>query len=78
VLVSSGVITVARRPLWRDFKYARSTNQPARQDIHRARRIIVRQGFSGAFRARKRGVKLPALAFAPLVELLQQEEAQVE
>jgi hypothetical protein len=64
--------------LWRDFEYARSTNQPVRQDIQRAPRTIARQGFSGPFRARKRGVKLPALAFAPLVELLQQEEAQVE
>jgi hypothetical protein len=60
--------------LWRDVEYARSTDQPVRQDIQRARRIIARQGFSGPFGARKRGVKLPAAAFVPLVELLQQEE----
>jgi hypothetical protein len=43
--------------------------------IQRARKIISRQGFSGLFRALKRGVKLPALAaLAPVVSALRGED----
>jgi hypothetical protein len=58
----------------RDFEYARKTKQPDRQDFQRARRIIARQGFSGLFCALEPGVALPAAAFVPLIELLQQQE----
>jgi hypothetical protein len=59
----------------RDFEYARSTNQPVRQDIQRARRIIARQSFSGLFCALERGVALPAFV-RPLVELLRRQQEQ--
>jgi hypothetical protein len=64
--------------LWRDFECAGSTNQPVRQDIQRARRIIAREGFSGLFRALKRGVALPAAVMAPTLAEFLQEEGQGE
>ena len=42
--------------------------------MQRARQIIADEGFTGLFAALKRGVALPALAFAPLVQLLVQSE----
>jgi len=58
----------------RDAEMMASTGQPIRQDLQLARQIIVEKGFSGLFAALKRGVALPALAFAPLVQLLVQSE----
>jgi hypothetical protein len=40
--------------------------------------LISESGFTGLFGALKRGVALPALAFAPLVKLLAQQEEPVE
>ena len=59
----------------RDAEIAAQTGQPIRADLQRARQIIVEDGFSGLLAALKRGVALPAAAFAPLVELLREQEA---
>jgi hypothetical protein len=53
-------------------------SHPIRTDVQRARFIIANQGFNGLFAALKRGVALPALTFAPLVELLEEEEHRGE
>jgi len=58
----------------RDAELAAKTGQPIRANLQRARKIISESGFSGLFEALKKGVALPMAAFAPLVELLQQEE----
>jgi hypothetical protein len=47
---------------------------PIRADLQRARQIIAESGFTGLFQALKKGVALPAAAFVPLIELLQQQE----
>ena len=52
----------------------RLTGQPIRADLQRARQIIAESGFSGLFAALKSGVALPAVAFAPLLELLLQAQ----
>jgi hypothetical protein len=62
----------------RDAEMMASTDQPIRQDLQLARQIIAESGFTGLFDALKRGVALPALAFAPLVKLLAQQEEPVE
>jgi hypothetical protein len=49
------------------------TGQPIRADLQRARQIIAESGFTGLFNALKQGAALPAVAFAPLVQLLMQE-----
>src|SRR6516225_4841463 len=55
------------------------TGHPIRTDLQRARQIIAESGFTGLFEALKKGVALPAVAFAPLVKLLaQREEEPVE
>jgi hypothetical protein len=66
--------------LERDAEIAARTGQPIRADVQLARKIIVEEGFAGLFRALKAGAPLPAVVFAPLVELLQQQEGsrQVE
>ena len=48
------------------------TGQPIRADVQLARQIIVDEGFAGLFRALKAGAALPAVAFVPLIQLLQQ------
>ena len=58
----------------REPRLATRTGQPIRADLQRARKIIAEGGFSGLLSALRRGVALPAAAFAPLVSLLQQEE----
>src|SRR5262245_65831765 len=50
------------------------TGQPIRADLQRARQIIAESGSAGLFEALKRGVTLPAVAFAPLVQPLVQSE----
>ena len=50
------------------------TGHPIRTDLQRARQIIAESGSAGLFEALKRGVTLPAVAFAPLVQLLVQSE----
>ena len=57
---------------------AAETGQPMWADLQRARKIIVEEGFAGLFRALKQGAALPALALAPLVKLLAQQEEPVE
>ena len=65
--------------LQRDAELAAQTGQPIRADLQRARQIVAESGFSGLFAALKSGAALPAAAFAPLVQLLaQQEERPVE
>jgi hypothetical protein len=58
----------------RDAEMMASTGQPIRQDLQLARQIIVEKGFSGLFEALKAGAALPAAAFVPLVQLLDQAE----
>jgi hypothetical protein len=53
---------------------AAQTGQPIRADVQLARKIIAEEGFSGLFRALKAGAALPAVAFAPLLQLLTQAE----
>jgi len=57
-----------------DAELATRTGQPIRADVQLARKIIAEEGFAGLFRALKRGAALPVLAFAPLVQLLEQAE----
>ena len=58
----------------RDAEMMASTGQPIRQDLQLARQIIVEKGFSGLFEALEQGAALPAVVFAPLVQLLTQAE----
>jgi len=58
----------------RDAEVAAQTGQPIRADVQLARKIISEEGFAGLFRALKAGAALPAVAFAPLVQLLTQAE----
>jgi len=60
--------------LFRELRRRIARSRLVRPWWQRARKIISEGGFSGLFAALKRGVALPAAAFAPLVELLQQEE----
>jgi hypothetical protein len=66
VLARMGAVTLS----WRSRPAS-----PVRADLQRACQIIAESGFSGLFEALKCGGALPAVAFAPLVELLQQQEA---
>jgi hypothetical protein len=75
---SPGIRHAVAARLARDAEVAEQTGQPIRADVQRARQIIIDEGFSGLFAALRRGVALPALALAPLVKLLAQQEEPVE
>jgi hypothetical protein len=59
----------------RDAAFAKATGQPVRQDLQRARGIIVDDDFNRLFRALQRGAAVPAAALlSPLMSGLPEED----
>jgi hypothetical protein len=62
----------------RDATTAAQTGQPIRADVQLARQIFSESGFAGLFEALKKGAAVPAVAFVPLLELLEGRDRQDE